>query len=108
MPAEPPGNYRVATPGPVRDIVLAWSNGRIGLRFRGQAVAALRIIYQGLTSSPLEWGDPLYRLPNLGMLVHHRIIFPIYVAYGVNVEHRLVVVRAIQPIIDAHPHWDLF
>jgi hypothetical protein len=42
------------------------------------------------------------------MAGYHRIIFPFYVVYGINEEHRLVFVHAIRPIIDAHPWWDLF
>src|SRR5215831_13653866 len=99
MSGEPPSPYRVAYPQPVLQQVRDWTQGSLGSRFRVQAALALQIIDRQLTAEPLTWGDPLYHLRHLRMVVCEAICFPFIVTYGVNEEQRLVLVQGIRPLL---------
>jgi len=63
---------------------------------------ALQTITARLADDPLDWGDPLFRLRGLSLLVHLRIHAKLRVVYGVHDTQRVVFVRGIQPVFD-HP-----
>ena len=42
---------------------------------------------------PLSWGDPLYRLPALGLVVYHRLFEEFDVNYAVDESNRVVYLR---------------
>ena len=50
-----------------------------------------QIVYQ-LRDTPLTFGEPLYRLPALQLLVHHGAIAPLYVHYAVHENRPLVFI----------------
>lgn len=47
-------------------------------------IAALRQIYERLRDNPVSFGDPLFRLPALNLIVYQAMIKPIIVEYGVH------------------------
>jgi hypothetical protein len=99
MSGEPGPPYRVAYPQPILQQVRDWTRGGLGSRFRVQSALAMRIIERTLAAEPLAWGDPLYHLPHLNLLVFEVVCFPFLVKYGVSEEHRLVVVQALRPLL---------
>jgi hypothetical protein len=56
-------------------------------------LASLRHIIDRLRRDPLEFGDPLYRLPALKLLVCQAIVRPIAVDFAVHEEQPLVFIR---------------
>jgi hypothetical protein len=69
----------------------AFQNGR-GQDF----VASLRKIIEQLRTNPLDFGEPLYRLPTLQLAVRQGVIDPIIVNYGVHEEKDLVFIRGFK------------
>jgi hypothetical protein len=58
---------------------------------------ALREINDKLETDPLGWGDPNYRLRNLGLLMclgPHPFLF---VYYGVDEQRRVVYIKGFHP-----------
>ncbi len=61
-----------------------------------QFLAALRQIINQLRESPSTFGEPLYRLPTLQLLVRQGLFAPLLVDYGVHVERPLVFIRGFK------------
>ena len=59
-------------------------------------LAALRQILGRLRDEPLVFGEPLYRLPALRLLVRQAVVLPLVVDYAVHEERRLVFVRGFK------------
>jgi len=57
---------------------------------------ALRTIIEHLRHHPHTFGDPLYRLPALKLLVYHGVVAPLLVDYGVHEEQALVFIRSVR------------
>jgi hypothetical protein len=92
----PPLVYSIHLTGKTRELVKqrfleAVQAGR-GPRF----LAALRMIVERLRREPHRFGEPLYRLAALKLLVYHGAIAPVVVDYGIHEEKPLVFIRAIQ------------
>jgi len=61
---------------------------------KGQGfVASLRRLDERLKNDPLNFGEPLYRLPALKLIVRQAVLAPIVVTYAVQEEKRLVFIR---------------
>jgi hypothetical protein len=95
-----PGNFQVAFSQTVRDQVRALTrraNKRgIGAEFR----ADLEFIIERLMTDPLGWGDPNYRLHNLGLLVCRGLRPLVYVYYAVDDVRRIVhLTRFKRPLV---------
>jgi hypothetical protein len=58
-----------------------------------QLNAALVQLVQRLTNDPLEFGEPRYHLREMDLHLRRGAIAPLLVNYGVNVEHRFVVIQ---------------
>jgi hypothetical protein len=56
----------------------------------------VKLIFERLRSDPLEFGDPLYRLPALKLLFCHVARFPLAVVYAVHEEKPLVIICEIK------------
>jgi hypothetical protein len=56
----------------------------------------LRRVYEKLRTKPHDFGEALYHLPALKLLVHQGVISRLVVTYGVHDEHPLVVIRGVQ------------
>jgi hypothetical protein len=63
---------------------------------RGQVVvAAFRQIVERLKNDPMDFGEPLYRLPALRIQVRQGGIMPLFVDFGVCEDRPLVFIRGI-------------
>jgi hypothetical protein len=60
-----------------------------------QFIDALRAILTRLRDNPKDFGERLYRLPALKLVIYHAVIAPIAVDYGVHEEKALVFIRGI-------------
>ena len=61
-----------------------------------QFMAALRHIIERLKKDPLEFGEPLYSLPALRLLVRQGMVLPLLVDYAVHQDRPLVFVRGFK------------
>ena len=67
------------------------------LRGEGQRfLDSLRAIHNRLRQDPTNFGEPLYRLPALRLLVYQVVVSRIAVHYGVHEEKPLVFLKGVQ------------
>jgi len=59
-------------------------------------VAAARQAIERLRNAPLEFGEPLFRLPVLKLSVRQGVIRPLVVDFAVHEERRLVFIRGFK------------
>ena len=59
-------------------------------------VAALRKIHEQLRRQPHTFGEPLYRLPALRLMVYQCAVAPLFVVYGAHEERPFVFVRDVR------------
>src|SRR5262245_9901307 len=85
--------YRVSLLGPVAEVLKNIRDQAILAGNEAEIVAALRIIYERLRQDPLGFGEPLYRLPAMKMLVCVGAVSPISIGFGVHEDKALVVIR---------------
>lgn len=57
-------------------------------------LAALRRVSERLQRDPTVFGEPLYRLPELKLVMYQGAVLPLLVNYGVHEELPLVFVRS--------------
>jgi hypothetical protein len=66
---------------------------------RGQGkpfVVALRTIQRRLQKDPHVFGEPLFHLPALKLLVYHAVVPPLVVHYALHQERPLAIVRSVE------------
>jgi len=61
-----------------------------------QFVQAMRTIVQRLQSEPMNFGEPLDRLPSLKLQVRQGIVAPVVVDFAVHEERPLVFIRGLK------------
>jgi hypothetical protein len=66
-------------------------NGQ-GKRF----LEALRALYDRLRRDPQGFGEPLYRLPALRLVIYTALVTPLAVHYAVHEERPLVFIKWLQ------------
>jgi hypothetical protein len=63
---------------------------------RGEEVlAAIRSIWRKLSDDPLEFGEPLYRLPALRLRVRHGAVGPLLLYFAVHEDKPLVFIKGV-------------
>jgi hypothetical protein len=96
MPDLPPGPYKVACAGRALQQLRACLDWAIASGRREPYVAAATAIQQKLATEPLSWGDPLFRLHQLGLVRCQGVAPPFLVNYAVDEQRRIVYVQDIQ------------
>ena len=61
-----------------------------------QFLAALRTIHHRLQNDPQVFGEPLFHLPALKLLVYQAIVSPLVVHYALHQARPLVIVRSVE------------
>jgi hypothetical protein len=97
MPDGPPGTYQVVYFPDLLKQLKQWAQRAVDLGLADQFRAALKSAQDRLQSDPMTWGDPLYRLRHLGLVVHHRVEPLFHVLYAVDENRRVVYVKNIKP-----------
>jgi hypothetical protein len=59
-------------------------------------ISSLRQIHDRLRTDPKDFGEPLYRLPALKLVVFQAVVSPLVVVYGVHQEKSLVFVQTFK------------
>jgi len=60
-----------------------------------QVLSAIRTIYHWLSHDPIEFGEPLYRLPSLRLQVRHGVIRPLLIDFAVHEVQPLVFIKGV-------------
>jgi hypothetical protein len=92
--------YRVGTTGPAEAAYLDITDRAIVAGVGHAVVEAMRQIRERLRIDPREFGEPMYRLPSMRMLVRCAAVGPLYVEYGVHDIERVVVIRRVRWLAD--------
>lgn len=95
--AEAPGlDYKVVFSGRDLERLKGWARSAIAVG-QGQAfLEFMRALQQKLATEPQTWGDPLYRLRNLGLVIYHRSHGIFQVLYALAEKRRIVYVKEIK------------
>ena len=102
MTAGAGGSFRVSCSQKERDRLTVWAAKADRLGLRDQFLAALKAINQRLSAEPLVWGDPNYRLHQLGLLVYSGIYSMFQVEYAVDEANHIVYVKQFR-LLPWHP-----
>ena len=68
-----------------------------------EITAALRSLMKELTADPHRFGEPLYHLRHMKMLVRNGGVGGLYVEFGVHDERPVVIVRRVRWLGDPLP-----
>jgi hypothetical protein len=93
-PASPPP-YRVSCPEALRQQLRTWGERAIHLGIGQQYLEALRFVWRRMSTDPLVWGDPVFNLHNLDLLVLRGANPMLYVQYAVHQVERVVFVTSL-------------
>jgi hypothetical protein len=94
------GAYRVACPLPVLAQLKAWGASAVSRGEGTEYVEALNFINHKLTTDPAGWGDPLYPLRKVGLMMRRGLHRPLQVHYAVDETLRLVFVKSFALLFD--------
>ncbi len=90
-----PAGYEVVVSKRVGGIIKQLHQ-RAARRGEGQQfLAALRTIHHRLQAEPQVFGEPLFHLPALKLLIYQVIVAPLVVHYALHQERPLVIVRSV-------------
>jgi hypothetical protein len=95
-PSSEGGEYQVHNSGAIAQAFLQLQRRAIREGRGPDMLRAAREIYEHLRRDPNEFGEPLYRLPNLLMQVRNGVIRPLYVDYAVCEDRPLVFIKAVR------------
>lgn len=93
MASNPADSYIFALTEEQLKQLRTWAGRANALGKKAEFLAALKTIYQKLTTEPLTWGDPSYPLTQLGLQVYQRVCSPLHVAYAVDDDRRIVYIK---------------
>jgi len=95
-PKSPGGPYEVHNSGEIAQAFLALQRRASQEGRGGDLLRATREVYERLTRDPYEFGEPLYRLPNLRMQIRCAAITPLSLDYAVCEDQPLVFIKAVR------------
>ena len=58
-------------------------------------LSPIRRIWQQLSLNPVEFGEPLYRLPALRLQVRHGAVGPLLIHFAVHENRPLVFIKSV-------------
>jgi hypothetical protein len=88
--------YRVITSEGLLQQFRQWGEHAARLGLQEQYTTALRFIWDRLTNEPLSWGDPLFNLHQLDLLVLRGMHALLHVEYAVHQVRRVVFIRSLR------------
>lgn len=95
-PTSPGGPYKVHNSDLIAQAFLDLQR-QASREGRGQdLLQATRDVYERLSRDPNEFGEPLYRLPNLRMQIRCAAIKPLSLDYAVCEDRPLVFIKAVR------------
>ena len=91
-----PSAYSVHMSAGTKSVVKTLHQQAIQAGIGREYLAAFRQIIARLSQDPLTFGEPLYRLPALRMLVRQAAVLPLVVDFAVHEDRRLVFIRGFK------------
>jgi hypothetical protein len=88
--------FKVIISGRLKRVIEELHGQAAQLGLGREFLATLRKIHHNLETNPRTFGDPLFRLPSMKLLVYHAMVSRVAVDYGVHDENKLVIVRNIR------------
>ena len=67
---------------------------------RASYLESLADMARHLKTDPLEWGDPVFRKPDLGGIVCRALVSPVVVHYSVHEPAHAVLIIEIKPLFE--------
>ena len=98
MPEPPNQPFRVIWSQTLRELVRALGKKAIRIGLSEEFFSSVDFILKKLAGEPLSWGDPVYHLKSVDLVVYHGVCRPFHLYYGVDEERRLVFVKDFLPI----------
>lgn len=89
--------HLVTTPEQLQQL-RTWGERATRLGRKAEYLAALRTIHHKLTTEPLTWGDPWYRLTQLDLQVYQGACSPLHVSYAIDEERQIVYLKTLTPL----------
>jgi hypothetical protein len=95
---KPQGNgqsrpFAVSMSKAIREQIKAIHRDEIASGRGHEVLSAFRHIVRRLETDPIRFGEPLYRLPALRLMVHQAIVLPLLVNFAVHETQPLVFIR---------------
>lgn len=102
MSDQPSPAYRVVAAERVRNQIKYWARAAMRADIMEAFEANLEAMFDHLAHRPLTWGDPLYRLRAMKLLVCHGMTHHLNVYYAVDELRKIVYLQEIRllPNID--------
>jgi hypothetical protein len=92
MAGQPTPSYRVTLSGKNRKQLQSLGQAAAGRGLGSEFWAAIKESFDQLQMEPAAWGDPLYRLPNLGLQVYRGGGPLVHVHYAVDDQRHIVYI----------------
>src|SRR5215471_710479 len=96
MSDQPSPTFQLIVSERILNQIKEWIQAALLSRRQAAFRADLEAVKQYLTTRPLEWGDPLYRLTVMNLLIHHGMSQFLNVHYGVDEERRIVYFKDVE------------
>jgi hypothetical protein len=93
-------NFRLVVSGLVMQQLRALREEAALAGLEAEYADLLRSIAGQLETRPVEWGDPLWTLRQIGVVIYHRMSGDFSVTDGVDAERQLVYLRGIRLLSD--------
>jgi hypothetical protein len=93
MASNSAASYRFVLTAKQREQLKAWAERAAAVGKTAEYLAALKTIHHQLTTEPLAWGDPWYRLSHVGLQVYQRTCAPLHISYAVDTTRRIVYAK---------------
>jgi hypothetical protein len=91
-----PIRYNVHTSAQTKDLLKQLHQQAVQSGTSQKFLASLHEIGRRLVQDPQTFGEPLYRLPALKMVVFQAVILPLVVLYAVHDDRPLVFIRGFK------------
>ena len=93
--------HRLGITGPAKDLYRQIGIEAVEAGLETEVSQAMRAIVARLQTDPASFGEPLYRMAKLKMMVRCAAISPLFVEYGVHDTEPVVIIRKVRWLV--HP-----
>ena len=95
-----PLHYRLGMTGPAKDEYRRIGVEAVDAGLGTNVKQAMRAIVARLRTDPAGFGEPLYRMTKLKMMIRCAAISPLFVEYGVPDTEPVIIIRKVRWLVD--------
>ena len=92
--------FKVGTAAGVKEQMQTLADLASFAGFRQRYRDALTTMRRRLENDPLEWGDPLFRKPQVGGVVCRAVVDPIVIHYSVHESNKSVIIIRVDSLFE--------